>query len=54
MGFDEFEATWKAQFSWMNEKGYKKRSEFPYEIYHSNFKEHPEGKMNVELCIPIL
>ena len=53
MGFDEFETAWKAQFLWMNEKGYKKRSEFPYEIYHSNYKEHPEGKMMVELCIPI-
>ena len=35
------------------ENGYKKADRFPFEIYHTNFKEHPEGKMTVDFCIPI-
>ncbi|MCJ7933996.1 MAG: hypothetical protein MUW56_10260 [Chryseobacterium sp.] len=29
------------------------RKNFPFEIYHSNCKEHPEGKMIVDFCIPV-
>lgn len=53
IGLDEFEQTWDGLFLWMNEQGYQFRKSFPYEIYHTNYKEHPEGKMNVDLCIPI-
>lgn len=37
----------------MKENSYTTRKAFPFEIYHSNFKEHPEGKMVVDFCIPI-
>ena len=50
---EEFEDAWNGLFMWMNEKGYQFRRVFPYEIYHTNYKDHPEGKMNVEFCIPI-
>ncbi len=50
---DEFEKSWTGLFIWMNENGYKKSSENPYEIYHNDYREHPENKFIVDLCIPI-
>jgi len=50
---DDFEQCWVSLFLWMNENNYTTRRNFPYEIYHSNFKDHPEGKMIVDFCIPI-
>lgn len=50
---NDFEQCWVSLFLWMNEHGYSTRRTFPFEIYHSNFKEHPEGKMIVDFCIPI-
>ncbi|MGH1518573.1 AraC family transcriptional regulator [Chryseobacterium sp. JK1] len=49
----DFEQCWVSLFLWMNENHYSMRKSFPFEIYHSNFKEHPEGKMFVDFCIPI-
>lgn len=49
----DFEQCWVSLFLWMNEHNYSTRRTFPFEIYHSNFKEHPEGKMIVDFCIPI-
>lgn len=53
IGLEEFEDAWNGLFMWMNEKGHQFRRVFPYEIYHTNYKDHPEGKMNVDFCIPI-
>lgn len=50
---NDFEQCWVSLFLWMNEHNYSTRRTFPFEIYHSNFKEHPEGKMIVDFCIPI-
>lgn len=50
---NDFEKSWASLFLWMNENQYSIRKAFPFEIYHSNFKEHPEGKMMVDFCIPI-
>lgn len=49
----ECEQSWVSLFLWMKENSYTTRKAFPFEIYHSNFKEHPEGKMVVDFCIPI-
>lgn len=49
----DFEKVWTSLFLWMNENGYTFRRTFPFEIYHNNYKEHPEGKMQVDFCIPI-
>jgi len=50
---DDFEKVWVSLFLWMKENHYSVRKAFPFEIYHSNFKEHPEGKMWVDFCIPV-
>lgn len=50
---NDFEQCWISLFLWMKENNYSVRKAFPFEIYHSNFKEHPEGKMIVDFCIPI-
>lgn len=50
---DDFEKSWVSLFLWMKENGYSVRKAFPFEIYHTNFKEHPEGKMMVDFCIPV-
>lgn len=49
----EFEKSWTSLFIWMNENGYKKGNENPYEIYHNDYREHPENKFIVDLYIPI-
>lgn len=53
MTLNDFEQCWVSLFLWMNENRYSMRKAFPFEIYHSNFKEHPEGKMLVDFCIPV-
>ncbi|WP_345766838.1 helix-turn-helix domain-containing protein [Chryseobacterium endophyticum] len=50
---DDFEKSWVSLFLWMKENDYSVRKAFPFEIYHTNFKEHPEGKMIVDFCIPV-
>ncbi len=50
---NDFEKSWVSLFLWMKENNYSVRKAFPFEIYHTNFKEHPEGKMIVDFCIPI-
>ena len=54
IGIHEFEKAWQSLFLWMNENGYQYKRTFPFEIYHNNFKEHPEKKCRVDFCIPIL
>ena len=50
---NEFEKSWTGLFIWMNENGYKKSAANPFEIYHNDFREHPENKFIVDLFIPI-
>ena len=54
IGIHEFEKAWQSIFLWMNENGYQYKRTFPFEIYHNNFKEHPQKKCIVDFCIPIL
>ncbi len=49
----EFEKSWTSLFIWMNENGYQKREENPFEIYHNDYREHPENKCLVDLHIPV-
>lgn len=53
LGFHEFQQAWESNFVWMSEHGYKKADKDPFEIYHNNPNEHPEGKSIVDLCIPV-
>lgn len=50
---NDFEKSWSALFVWMNDNGYKKADENPFEIYHNDYREHPEGKFIVDFYIPI-
>jgi AraC family transcriptional regulator len=50
----EFEQAWTSLFVWMNENGYKKADQDPYEIYNNDFNTHPEKKCIVDLYIPVL
>ncbi len=50
---NDFEKSWTGLFLWMNENGYKKREGNPYEIYHNDFRDHPENKFIVDLYIPV-
>ncbi|SDE97007.1 transcriptional regulator, AraC family [Pricia antarctica] len=50
---DGFEKAWSGLFIWMNENGYIKAEEHPFEIYQNDFREHPEGKAMVDMYIPI-
>ncbi len=50
---NDFEKSWTGLFVWMHENGYKKSMENPFEIYHNDFREHPENKCIVDLYIPI-
>lgn len=53
IGMDEFAKSWTELFGWMNDQGYRKADKEPFEIYYNNFKEHPEQKAIIDLCIPI-
>ena len=50
---NEFEKSWTSLFIWMNENGYKKSPENPFEIYHNDYRQHPQNKFIVDLNIPI-
>ncbi|RZK51593.1 MAG: AraC family transcriptional regulator [Pedobacter sp.] len=48
-----FEKSWRGLFAWMNDNGYQKGDQNPFEIYHNDFNTHPEKKFIVDLHIPI-
>ena len=54
IGLSEFEKSWNALFTWMAENGYKKADKDPFEIYHNDYRTHPEKKCIVDYYIPIL
>ena len=49
----DFETAWTSLYVWMNENGYQKANSNPFEIYHNDFREHPENKCRVDLYIPV-
>lgn len=54
VGFSEFEKAWQSMMIWIEENGYKvNATRGSYEIYHNNFKNHPQGKSVIEICIPV-
>ncbi|WP_108805443.1 GyrI-like domain-containing protein [Aquimarina sp. Aq107] len=50
---EDFEKSWSSLFVWMNEQGYKKSEVTPFEIYHNDFRNHPDNKCLVDFYIPI-
>ena len=53
ISLDDFEKSWTGLFVWMNENGYERSDQDPFEIYHNNFNKHPEKKAIVDFYIPI-
>jgi len=49
----DFERSWSSLFIWMNENGFKKADKKPFEIYHNDYRRHPEKKCLVDFCIPV-
>ncbi|MDO7742998.1 MAG: AraC family transcriptional regulator, partial [Pedobacter sp.] len=54
IGLSEFEKAWNSLFVWMAENGYKKADREVFEIYHNDYRVHPEKKCIVDYYIPIL
>ena len=50
---ENFSEAWEKMIAFMNEHDYKKGEGSPYEIYYNNYKEHPEKKYEVDICIPV-
>ncbi len=53
IGFDEFEKSWQSMFVWLNENGYKANDKGCFEIYHNDFRTHPENKSIISICVPV-
>ncbi|MBB6272502.1 AraC family transcriptional regulator [Pedobacter cryoconitis] len=54
IGPAEFEKSWNSLFVWMAENGYKKADRSPFELYHNDYRIHPEKKCIADFYIPIL
>jgi len=50
---NEFEMAWSNLFAWVIEQGYTIKEQAPYGVFYNDFREHPEKKSIVDLCIPI-
>ena len=54
VGFNEFEKAWQTMMVWVVEHDYiPNEKQACYEIYHNNFKNHPQQKSIIEICVPI-
>ena len=54
LNLSEFEKSWNSLFVWMGENGYQKADRDPFELYHNDYRIHPEKKCIVDFYIPIL
>lgn len=54
VSFQEFEKAWQTMMVWVSEHGYQPNEKRAcYEIYHNNFKNHPQQKSIIEICVPV-
>lgn len=49
----EFEKAWVSMFIWMQEQGFTKANTHPFELIHTDYREHPEQKCKVTMYIPV-
>lgn len=49
----DFEKAWTGMFRWLHDNGYKTTERHPFELYHNDYRNHPENKFIVDLCIPV-
>lgn len=50
---EDFQKAWESVFVWLSEKGFKVRGVEPFEVYHNDFKTHPENKCIVDFYVPV-
>ncbi len=52
---ESFPKAWESMPIWVIENGYKFKDGYypPFEIFHNDYKTHPEQKFIVDICIPI-
>ncbi|MBN1186389.1 MAG: AraC family transcriptional regulator [Bacteroidales bacterium] len=53
IGPEEFEEAWNSMCVWVAENGYQPEEGYPYEFYHNDPAEHPEGKFILDICVPV-
>ncbi len=49
----EFEEAWNTMCAWLTESGYQPDDRPCYELYHDDYKDHPEHKFIVDICISV-
>lgn len=49
----QFQKAWESMCAWVIEKGHMFRDGDYFEIYHNDYRTHPEQKFIVDICIPI-
>lgn len=49
----EFTQAWDAVCVALTKSGYQPSDAFPYELYHADPEQHPEGKFVLDICIPV-
>ena len=49
----EFEQAWNTMCSWLTESGYQPADGPTYELYHNDYKDHPEHRFIVDICLPV-
>ena len=51
---DDFQAAWDTVFSgWLPESGYQPDDRPCFELCHNDYKEHPEKKHILDICVPV-
>jgi len=51
---DGFEEAWNTVMGeWLPESGYQPDDRLCYEIYHNDYRNHPENKHQVDICVPV-
>lgn len=54
VSFNEFEKAWQSMMVWISENDLIPNAERAcYEIYHNHFKDHPQQKSIIEICVPV-
>ncbi len=50
---NEFEQAWNTMCSWLTESGFQPGEGSTYELYHNDYKDHPEHRFIVDICLPV-
>jgi AraC family transcriptional regulator len=53
IGFEDFEQAWHSVFVWLLENGLKTKDADCFDIHYNDFRQHPENKTIVDICVPV-